>query len=181
MNTGRGCTSQRILTKGFIVLLALFSVCVAVPAHAAAPGPLPGDQTQTTSNTKQRVYAQQDPAWVQKKNTHQITRAGSHKMVPLLAIPPSYMLDTTVVQYTLEPSGQGSDEANMAYYDQNMWRLCVPGSATNALNYWGKPLNYNGTHQFYDSSDRLTTTWNDYFHRSYLMHLAWQIQLCSHR
>lgn len=86
------------------------------------------------------------------------------------------MLDTTVVQYTLEPSGQGSDSVGKTYYDQNMWRLCVPGAATNALNYWGKPLNYNGTNQYYDGSDHLTTTWNDYFHRSYLMHLAWQIQ-----
>lgn len=57
--------------------------------------------------------------------------------------------------------------------------LCGPGATTNALSFWGIGIDSFGQQSFYDYSAGLSTTWNNTYNRSFIMHIGWQIKAPS--
>lgn len=120
--------------------------------------------------------------WLTLKLAHRIVapdRAGK-SVVYLSATPATYpevaLLDTSVVARTLEPGGSGTDAAGNSYNDPNMWDLCGPAAANNALYFWNGQSSRWGMHSYTDPSDGVTTTWDDDANRAYTLELAWGLQ-----
>ena len=125
---------------------------------------------------------QDEAAWLAaKRQLRLVAPGGAGDRLVLLSIAPSSfpdaaMLAFTVVEQTVEPGGAGTDVAGVTYVDRNMWELCGPAAANNALYFWNGKTNHWGAHTFADPSDSVTTTWDDSHNRSYTLHLAWEIR-----
>ena len=163
----------RLRTSSWIVVclvallisgLGLQLTLVLRAAHAARNAP------PTTA------YASQDPNWLARKRAYLITRPNAQPgcaTIPCSTYPAAAVLDTSVVQNTIEPPPGGPDIALRAYADRNMRKLCGPGAATNALYYWGAMSRHIGAGAFTDTANNVTTYWNDANNRAYLLYLAW--------
>lgn len=79
-------------------------------------------------------------------------------------------------QHLNDPNGSALDAALNPYLDSNMFNLCGPGAADNALFYWPAPPNALGNHLYTDRSNGVQSTWGSSRYRSYMMRLAWDIQ-----
>jgi hypothetical protein len=158
------CVWVYLITSPFL----LYHVIVA--AHAGATG---APMTATSS---------QDSSWVAAKLAFRVTRPtppGSAIAPPACAepcasYPAAYVLDTSVVQYTLEPPKVGVDAAGDAYADHNMSKLCGPGAVANALYFWGNGPSTAGPATFVDTANGVATHWTTDHNRAYLLSLAWE-------
>src|SRR5258706_10890121 len=118
------CVVVYLTTSPFLLY---FTLVQSIAAHAGSTGaPVPA--TAPTS---------QDPSWVAVKLAFRVRRptppgsAGSAIAPPACTDPCAHfpavsVLDTTVVQLTLEPAQVGGDAAGHAYADHNMSKLCGP-------------------------------------------------------
>src|SRR5262249_7679704 len=119
--------------------LLYFTLEQAIAAHAGSTG----TAVPATAPTSQ------DPSLVAAKLAFRVRRPtppGSAIAPPACTdpcprFPAAYVLDTTVVQLTLEPAKVGVDAAGQAYADHNMSKLCGPGAVANTLSFWGKGPN----------------------------------------
>lgn len=187
------------------VCLAVSALAIPV-ASAAAPGPQPtAPTTQTAPVGATKHYATQDPTWLANKMAHRIQPHGrtlpkssqpsSAQVTPYCVdpCPPSaFTLNYSTTQNVMEPGdgnanayplphlnapgGSSLDYAGNPYLDGNMFNLCGPGAADNALYYWPAPPNALGTHTYTDRSNGVSATWGSDRYRSYMMRLAWDIQ-----
>lgn len=179
---------QSALRRWLRLVGCLFAgICLAVLIVAEY------DQVQATLTPSAQVEAKgptaaaasaatADSAWAGLKQAHRIVapdRAGK-PVVYLSATPATYpevaLLDTSVISRTLEPGGVGIDAAGNSYDDPNMWDLCGPAAANNALYFWNGNTSQWGTHVYTDPSNDVTTVWDDSDNRSYTMELAWYVQ-----
>jgi hypothetical protein len=186
------------LMSPFPLYVALMQAVAVHAGPVGAPGPM-------------SASASQDPSWVAAKLALLVRRptpsvaAGASGAsgaaipppvcpdVPCTHYPPVYVLDTSVVQNTLEPAKVGVDAASQAYTDQNMSKLCGPGAAANALAFWGKgpgpgpgpgpsvaspsssPTARPSPATFVDTANGVATAWTAEHNRAYLLYLAWQV------
>lgn len=130
-----------------------------------------------------RHYALQADTWMARKAHYQI-------MAPQIGaictetcldgnrprMPEHGLLNTAVVATTIEPNADGIDSAGQPYTNIDMWYLCGPAAAVNALAFWGAPVNRFGTNRSVDRADGIATTWDDQYQRSYMQYLAWAVQ-----
>ena len=176
--------SARSLLMAMSLLLALGISTIGVQSASAKGAPLaPGVQAGMTPYGELTHFGKshlvQDPTWYTTKQSRALQRvqAGSslqHASVVPLSNPNAYSLGGTVVTAnTEEPLGYGPDVAGYNYSDNYMWGLCGEGATTNALWYWGKPINNLGRASYTDP--HTTTTWDNGNNRSYLMWLATKV------
>src|SRR5260370_2052517 len=130
------CVVVYLTTSPFLVY---FTLVQAIAVHAGSTGaPVPA--TAPTS---------QDLSWVAAKLAFRVRRptppgsAGSAIAPPACTdpcahLPAAYVLDTSVVQHTLEPAKVGGDAAGHAYADHNMSNLCRPAAVATRHCFWCK-------------------------------------------
>ena len=166
------CLGVLIVAEFYQVEATLVPPTVATDAHAEA----------RTTAAQAAQAAQAASAWLALKQAHRVVapdRAGK-PVVYLSATPATYpavaLLDTSVIAQTLEPGGIGTDAAGNSYSDPNMWDLCGPAAANNALYFWNGETNRWGEHIYTDPSNGVTMTWDDTDNRAYTMELAWYVQ-----
>src|SRR5215470_19238167 len=112
-----------LITSPFLLY---YLIAAAHTGSTGAPAPAPSSQ---------------DSSWVAAKLAFRVTRPtppGSAIAPPACAepcasYPAAYVLDTSVIQLTLEPPKVGTDAAGHAYADDNMSKLCGPGAVANTL------------------------------------------------
>jgi hypothetical protein len=165
------------------LVAAVMALGFAPLTYASAPGPNGGPNTRGSAKPDPLIL--QDPAWVAKKQAHQVRsgiKQGQGKgssaqpyiatLAPNIIYPSSYMLsDVNPVPNTFEPSdgnysnyGSGTsltDDANRPYNDHDFFNLCGPGAADNALWHWPSPPNRMDNSSVTDTAHTsTTTTWN---------------------
>jgi hypothetical protein len=170
---------MRRLLWPFVVVYLISSpfllYCMIAAAHAGSTGaPLPAPSTQ-------------DESWVAAKLAFRVTRptppgsAGSSIAPPACAeepctsYPAAYLLETSVIQHTLEPPKVGTDAAGQAYADQNMSKLCGPGAVANTLYFWGKGPSTARPATRVDTANGVASYWTTDHNRAYLLSLAWEM------
>ncbi|HEX6543705.1 MAG TPA: C39 family peptidase [Ktedonobacterales bacterium] len=124
----------------------------------------------------------QEAAWVAAKLAFRVTRPtppGSAIAPPACtglcaSYPVASVLDTRVVQDTLEPPVVGTDAAGHPYADHNMSRLCGAGAVANTLYFWGKGPSTAGPATHVDPANGVATYWTTDHNRAYLLSLAWE-------
>jgi len=164
------CVAAYLITTPFILyFLPAQLIAAAHAGSSAAPLPL-------------TAPASQDPIWVAAKLAFRVTRPVPPGLIlvppactdPCARYPAAYLLDTSMVKDTLEPAKVGVDAAGHAYADQNMSKLCGPGSAVNTLFFWGKGPGAAGPATYVDTANGVATYWTADHNRSYLFALAWE-------
>ncbi len=168
------CAVVYLMTP-FLLYVALVQVVAARAGSRGAPAPV-------TAPTRQ------DPSWVAAKLAFMVRRptsSGSTGTQAAIITPPAcaaacayvpaaYVLDTSVVQNTLEPAKVGVDAAGHAYADHNMSKLCGPGAVANALYFWGKGPSTARPATYVDTANGVATYWTTDHNRAYLLSLAWE-------
>jgi len=166
------CVVVYLTTSPFLLY---FTLVQAIAVHAGSTG-APVPVTAPTS---------QDPSWVAAKLAFRVRRptppgsAGSAIAPPACTdpcahFPAAYVLDTSVVQHTLEPAKVGVDAAGHAYADHNMSKLCGPGAVANTLYFWGKGPSVARPATYVDTANGVATSWTTDHDRAYLLYLAWE-------
>lgn len=152
----------------YLLTSPLFLFWLITDAHA--------DSTATSAPSSQ------DAAWVAAKLAFTVTRPtppGSAMASPACAgpcasYPAAAVLDTHVIQNTLEPPVMGTDAAGQPYVDHNMSRLCGAGAVANTLYFWGKGPATATPATRVDPSNGVATYWTTDHNRAYLLSLAWE-------
>src|SRR5260370_20164070 len=155
--------------------LLYFTLLQASAAHGGPTGaPVPATSPPS-----------QDPSWVAAKLACRARRptppgsAGSAIAPPTCAnpcahVPAAYVLDTSVVQHTLEPAKVGVDAAGHVYADHNMSKLCGPGAVANTLYFWGNRPGTARTATYVHTANGLSNYWTTDHDPAYLLSLAWE-------
>lgn len=162
-----------LCVRGYIITSPFLLYFVIAAAHAGATGaPVPAPSSQ-------------DASWVAAKLAFRVARPTPPGAAGLAIAPPAcagpcasypaaYVLDTRVIQQTLEPPTVGTDAAGHAYADHNMSRLCGPGAVANALYFWGKGPSTARPATRVDPANGVATYWTTDHNRAYLLALAWE-------
>jgi hypothetical protein len=153
-----------LLTSPFLLW---YVIAAAHPGSTGVPVPMPSSQ---------------DPFWVASKLAFEVARptppgvgfAPPACAAPCASYPAVYVLDTSVIQNTLEPPKWGTDAAGHAYSDPNMSKLCGPGSMVNTLYFWGDGPSTATPATFVDTSNGVSTYWTTDHNRAYILSLAWE-------
>lgn len=165
---------MRLLLWPCVVVYLISSPFLLYYVIAAAHTGVTGTLVPAPSN--------QDPSWVAAKLAFRVTRptpAGSAITPPACAepcasYPAAYVLDTSVIQDTLEPPKIGADAAGHVYVDENMSKLCGPGAVANTLYFWGKGPSTATPVTRVDTSNGVATYWTTEHNRALLLSLAWE-------
>jgi hypothetical protein len=162
------CVWVYLVTSPFLLYFV-----IGAAAHAGATG------------ARVPALSSQDPSWVAAKLAFRVERPtppGSAIAPPACAnpctsYPAAYVLNTSVVQHTLEPPKVGVDAAGHPYADHNMSKLCGPGAVANALYYWGNGPSTATPATFVDTANGVATYWTADRNRAYLLSLAWETSI----
>jgi hypothetical protein len=161
-----------LCVRGYLIISPFLLYVVIVASHAGAAGaPVPAPAPSS-----------QDPSWVAAKLAFRVARptppgsaiAPSACAGPCASYPAAYVLDTHVIQQTLEPPSVGTDAAGHAYADHNMSRMCGPGAVASALYFWGKGPSTARPATFVDPTNGVASYWTSDHDRAYLLSLAWK-------
>lgn len=159
------CVVVYLTTSPFLLLSFLITAAHAGPTGAPVSAPSSQDSSWVAAKLAFRVERPTPPG---------STIAPPACAEPCTSYPAAYVLDTSVIQHTLEPPKVGIDAAGHAYADHNMSKLCGPGAVANALYFWGKGPGTASPATRVDTANGVATYWTADHNRAYLLSLAWE-------